>query len=329
MRENSERLMKLLRGGRVDRPPFYEPWFGMGEMLNRRYAGNYIRMADDLGHAAVPVWGYNAEVDFIHHDIRTEAGAYYHGGSLREARQLRERPEPDFAAQIEPMLAYRRECANAGIACWMVIGWCFDRVAASMGLENLALACYDQPEFIHEAMQWVETRNQHGIEQVIAKVRPDFVLYNGDCAYKTGLMIAPAMLRDFCLEPTRRTVQMIHDLGIPFAFHTDGQLDDIVPMLIELGICAVHGCEKQANDLGHLVEKFGDDIALCGNMDVVFLKNATPDQVRAETLEMLRIGNAKRRFIAGCNTSPQDYIPDENYRTFLHTVRDWQPASAA
>lgn len=325
MRESSERLLMLLRGGRCDKPPFWEPWFAMVEMLHQRYHGRHLEMADDLDHAAVPIWGFDTQVDFIYTDTRTEAGAYYHGGSLREARQLRERPKPDYAAQVEPLLAYRRECANAGRACWLVIGWCFDRIAASMGLENLAIACYDEPEFVHEAMQWVETRNQHGIEQVVAKVRPDFVLYNGDCAYKNGLMIAPAMLREFCVEPTRRTVEMIRDLDIPFAFHTDGQLDDIVPLLIELGICAVHGCEKQANDLAHLVDKFGDQIALAGNMDVVFLKTATPEQVRQETIAMLQTGNARRRFIAATNTSPQDYIPWENYRTFCHTVRDHQP----
>lgn len=317
--------MTLLRGGRCDRPPFWEPWFAMGEMLHQQYHSNYLEMAADLDHAAVSLGGLRTDVDFIHHDVRTEAGAYYHGGYLREARQLRERPEPDYRAQVEPLLAYRRQCAKAGFACWLWIGWCFDRIAASMGLEHLAMACYDEPEFVHEAMQWVEARNQHGVEQVIAKVRPDFVLYNGDCAYKNGLMIAPEMLREFCEEPTKRTVAMVRDLGIPFAFHSDGKLDDLIPMLVDWGICTVHGCEKQANDLAHLVEIFGDQIVLAGNMDVVFLKNATPEQVREETLAMLRIGNAKRRFIAATNTSPQDYIPSENYRVFCHTVRDYRP----
>lgn len=322
MRENAERLMSLLHGRCVDRPPFWEPWFGMKEMLSARYDSSYIRMADDLGHAAVPIGNLLTNVEFIHAAERTEAGAYYQGGLLRGTQQLRDRAEPDYDAQVEPLLAKKRACEQTGYACWMVIGWCFDRISASMGLEHLALACYDDPSFVHEAMQWVEARNQRGIERVISKVKPDFVLYNGDCAYKTGLMIAPDMLRDLCIEPTRRTVEMIRDLDIPFAFHTDGKLDDVVPMLVELGICAVHGCEKQANDLGHLVETFGDQIALCGNMDVVFLKNASVEEIQRETHHMLRVGNAKRRFIAGCNTSPQDYIPYDHYRAFCHAVRD-------
>lgn len=321
MREASERLMALLRGQRVAAPPLFEPWFAMGEMLQRRFDGDYLKMADDLGHAAVPIHGFRTNVEFIHAaEQRTQAGAYYEGGLLREPEQLHERPEPDFDAQVEPLMAHRNRCTEAGTACWIVIGWCFDRVAASMGLEQFAMDCYDRPEFIHQAMDWVERRNQKGIERVISKVKPDFVLYNGDCAYKTGTMINPDMLRQFTIEPTRKTVNMIRDLDIPFAFHSDGKLDDVIPMLSELGIAAVHGCEKQANDLNHLVETFGDDIALCGNMDVVFLAHATPEEVEAETRHMIHVGARKRRFIAGCNTSPQDYIPDENYLTFCRTV---------
>jgi len=323
MRESCERLMALLHGQRVARPPLWEPWFAKGEMLHRRYEGAYLQMAEDLGHAAVPIGGLETDVEFISAaEHRTEAGAYYEGGCLRDPEQLRERPEPDYEAQVEPLLAYRRRCAEAGTACWMIIGWCFDRIAASMGLEQFAMDCYDRPEFIHEAMNWVEHRNQKGIERVVAKVMPDFVLYNGDCAYKTGTMVAPDMLRAFTVEPTRKTVGMVHDLGIPFAFHSDGKLDDVIPILTELGIAAVHGCEKQANDLGGLVERFGDEIALCGNMDVVFLTHATPEEVAAETRRMIEIGSGKQRFIAGCNTSPQDYIPDENYIAFCRTIAE-------
>ncbi|MHB1156895.1 MAG: uroporphyrinogen decarboxylase family protein [Phycisphaerales bacterium] len=329
--EASQRLMHLLNGGRTDRPPLWEPWFAMGEFSKRRYGGNdvhaYLRMAEELGHAAVGISSPNTDVMFLTPHDRTEAGAYYAGGQLRTVEQLRDRPEPDYESQLEKIAAERRAAAAAGRACWLVIGWCFDRVAASMGLEHFAMTCYDSPEFMHEAMGWVERRNRNAIEKIVRHVRPDFVLYNGDCAYKTGPMIDPAMIRDFCFEPTRRTVEMIRDLDIPFAFHTDGKLDEIVPILLDLGIRAVHGCEKQANDLSHLVSRFGQDIALCGNMDVVFLKDATVEQVRIETYEMLRTGGAAGRFIAGCNTSPMNYIPDENYMAFCGAVAEYDPSA--
>ncbi len=321
MRECSQRLLELIAGRPASPAPFWEPWFAKWAMLRERYGNDYLAMADDLGHAAAPLGVVDtgnmwlAEVEYI-----AETGAYYGGGALREPEQLAQRALPDLDAQLEPMLVKRQRCAAAGIACWMVLGWCFDRIAASMGLEYFALQCYDRPEFVAEAFEWVEARNRLVVGKILSEVKPDFVLYNGDCAYRTGPMIDPKMMRQLTWEPTRKTVQKVLDLGIPFAFHSDGQLDTVIPMLIEQGITAVHGCEKQANDLAHLVETFGRDITLCGNMDVVFLKHATPAQVRAETLQMLALGGQQQRFVAACNTSPQDYIPDENYRTLVRTV---------
>ena len=324
--EPTRRLLALLRGERVAKPPLWEPWFAMGEMLERDHGGSYERMAGELGHAAVPLGGLRTDVEFVdQRDPAAEGGGWYGGGLLRHPEQIRERPEPDYEAQIEPLLEGKRRAHEHGLACWLVIGWCFDRISASMGLEQLALDCYDRPEFLAEAMEWVEARNRAGIRRVVDAVRPDFLLYNGDCAYKNGTMIHPGMLRELCLEPTRRTVQAIRELGIPLAFHSDGKLDDVIPLLTELGVAAVHGCEAQANDLDGLVERFGDEIALCGNMDVVFLKEASPDAVREATFRMLETGARKRRFIAACNTSPQDYIPPENYRAFCRAVADWAP----
>ena len=320
MRESSERLMTLLRGGRCDAAPLWEPWFGMGRMLHDAYGGSYLAMADDLGHAAVPLPGVDTDVMFLAPAERTAAGAYYGGGVLRDPAQLHARPEPDYALQLPKLRATRRAAADAGVACWVVIGWCFDRIAASMGLEQFALDCYDRPESIAEAMEWVEQRNRHAIERLVAVVRPDFVLYNGDCAYRTGLMVEPAMLRRFTWEPTRRTAAMLHALGIPLAFHSDGKLDDLIPMLVELGVTAVHGGEKQANDLAHLVDTFGRDIALCGNMDVVFLQDASPAEVTEQTRQMLATGGRFGRFIAGCNTSPLDYIPRANYVAMCRAI---------
>ncbi|MBS7609842.1 hypothetical protein KEJ19_04655 [Candidatus Bathyarchaeota archaeon] len=81
---------------------------------------------------------------------------------------------------------------------------------------------------------------------------------------------------------------------------------------------------KNANDLGDLVERFGDQIVLSGNMDVAFLLMANPEEIRQGTLKMLRIGSRKGKFIAACNTSPQDYIPEENYLAMVKTIKEFK-----
>ena len=35
---------------------------------------------------------------------------------------------------------------------------------------------------------------------------------------------------------------------------------------------------------------------------------------------MLGTGSTAGRFVAGCNTSPQDYIPPENYKAMANAI---------
>ena len=323
-------LVRLLHGGRTRKVPFWEPWFAMHDFC-RRYYGDYshiesrIAMAKDLGMDAVRLdvaARIDTNVHFVTRTSTTDKYVWYGGGSLRSLSQIEERGDvPNWDREIAQLQGERRLVAEAGLACWMVLPWCFHAIATSMGLERFALTLYDDFDFIDAAFEWVESRNRKAIDVAIKEIKPDFVLFDGDCAYKTGLMINPDMFRRLTFERTRETVSHLRGLGIPYTFHSDGKLDDVIPMLIELGFSAVHGCEKAANDLDDLVHRFGGDICLAGNMDVVFLSRATVEEVRRETERMLEIGSQKGRFIAACNTSPMDYIPDENYKAMADVIK--------
>jgi len=323
---NDSLFMRMMRGERSPHAPFWEVWFAMRDFCARHW-GDYARMenrvamAEALGMAAVRVDGVPTDVHFIHRRELEHSSAYYAGGFLTSRDQLRRRPLPDWSPLIQGWKRDVEVAHRAGLACWMVLPWCFHAVATSMGLGQFALRCYDEYEFVRDATAWVEERNRAAIEQVIAAVRPDLVLMDGDCAYKSGTMVSPAMLRDLTFEQTRLTVSKLRELDIPYAFHSDGKMDGFMPLLIELGFSAVHGCEEAANDLAHLVAAYGDDIVLVGNMDVVFLARATPEEVRRKTERMLAVGSAKGRFMGACNTSPLDYIPEENYRAMAGVIR--------
>ena len=193
-----------------------------------------------------------------------------------------------------------------------------------MGLKNFAVRVYRDFSFVDRAFEIVEERNRMAIENVVAVVRPDVILLDGDCSYKHGLMVEPGLFRRLVYERTRETVSLLKPLGIPYVLHTDGKLDDVIPLLVELGFSMVHGCESKANDLADLVDRFGDDIVLAGNMDIDFLSRATVPEVRRETLSMLEVGSAKCRYVAACNTSPLDFIPDENYIAMAETIKEYE-----
>jgi len=329
MRKESKNLMNLLRGEKVYKPPFWEVWFAMGEFARRRYGDyekveNRIKMAEDLNMSAIPLGGIPSGLTFGKREETSDGNLRYAGGNLENMKQLRNIPLPEWGEIKEKYIREQKKIKENGFVSWITLTWCFHAIATSMGLENFCYKLYDDYEFIDNAFEWVEERNRIAIKKVIKEVSPDFVLFDGDCAYKTGLMVRPEIFRKLVYEKTEKTVSLLRELNIPYTFHTDGKLDDVIPILIELGFSAVHGCEKQANDLKYLVDRFGDDIVLVGNMDVVFLSKATPEEIEKETIKMLETGSKKGKFIAACNTSPQDYIPEENYLKFVETIKKFR-----
>ena len=328
-------LLEMFNGKRSSYIPFWEVWFCMVGFCKNKYVGDYfksvetrIEMAQDLGMDAVPLCFVPTNVTFGHNSDSGGGQQRYDGGTLTSLEQLNER---DFAVTNQELLVWqqdRQKIADAGLACWMTLHHCFHAASISMGLENFSFMLYDNPNFLHRYMEWVEERNQWVIDEVIAIVKPDFVLFDGDCAYKNGLMIKPRHYRELVFERTQETVSHLSKLNIPYTFHSDGKIDDLLPILIELGFSAFHGCEAQANDLAFLVKEFGDDICLVGNMDIAFLSSASINEVKAKTENMLKIGSSKGKFIAACNTSPQDFIPDENYLAFCEVINAFKTSMA-
>ena len=95
MHESSERLMALLRGQTAAKPPLWEPWFVMTNLLRDRFAGDYLAMAEQLDHAAVPIGIVRVAIDFFD-THRLALGEPLNGQRWAHARQHADQPRPIF-----------------------------------------------------------------------------------------------------------------------------------------------------------------------------------------------------------------------------------------
>ncbi len=321
-------LMRALRGQPTPRVPFWEVWFGMSGLAEHM-----------LGH---PLDGIADEIAFAHRmgweDVRipvptrrpgstsaiaSDGTSHYVQGGRMELEELRSQPEPDWS---EALAEARRRVSVAhdeGMVTIAYLPWAFHAVTTALGLGTLSLLLYDDREYIDALFDWVEEGVRAAMREVVIPLGIDVVLVDGDCAFNNGLMVNPRMFRELVFDRTRQTVAPLREAGITYTFHSDGKADELLPILIELGFSAFHGVEAAANDLGDIKRRFGRDITLMGNMDVVFLTHATVAEVRARTGEMLAIGMEGGRYVAACNTSPLDYIPYENYLAMVDVIREF------
>ncbi|MDO8589371.1 MAG: uroporphyrinogen decarboxylase family protein [Armatimonadota bacterium] len=353
MNASDTKLMKALRGQPTDGVPFWEVWFGMTALAERLLNENSVlspqssvlrpaervkdhdefgrptksiegavRLARIMGWEHLSIWTPGHSPGAKTGTTSDGASRYVQGGKV-PLEELYARPDPDLTEAAEYLEQAKTVAREEGMATIAYVPWCFHAANTALGLENLAYLLYDDPQYIDALFEWIEEGTRRAIREVILPLGVDIVLFDGDCAYKNGLMVNPDLFRRLVFDRTAKTVAPLKDAGILYTFHSDGKVDDLLPVLIELGFSGFHGVESAANDLEDIKQRFGREITLIGNMDIVFLTHASVEQVRTETEKMLATGMRAGRYIAACNTSPLDYIPFENYMAMVDVIKSY------
>jgi uroporphyrinogen-III decarboxylase len=255
-------------------------------------------------------------------EVASDGTSHYAGGSQvtwEAVEQMAEREPP----AMDEIAARIRLYQEAGLLAHVTILHCFHSAATGIGMERLCMMVYDEPELLAEYMRQVEAYNRRGLQALLATgATPDIVLFDADCAFKTALMVSPADYRELIFEPTAASCEMLSSAGITILMHTDGKIDNVYPVWLEMGLAGAHGVEAQANDLAAIKEQFGDRMTLFGNFDPVVLATATPDEIQRQAREMVEIGKPGGRYVAAVNTIVGAHIPPENYLAYLAGVEE-------
>ncbi len=163
--------------------------------------------------------------------------------------------------QREHVLVLARNCSTLGFY-WRAREW--------MGTENLSYAWYDQPELMHEMMEFVADFTIETARPVLARgVRPDYVFLNEDMSMKTGPLLSPETYRTFIWPHLRRLVAFFKAEGVRwFVVDTDGNCELLIPLLLDAGVDAIWPLER-ASDMDPLAirKKFGRALRLWGGVD--------------------------------------------------------------
>lgn len=161
----------------------------------------------------------------------------------------------------EHVLVMSKNCGTKGFY-WLAREW--------MGTENLCFAWYDEPELMHEMMEFIVDYTIELSKPMLEKTVPDYVFINEDLAMKNGPLLSPAQYREFIFPHMRRMVDFFKSMGVPYAVvDTDGNSEPLLPQLLESGVDAIWPVERAAMDQDpmKLREKYGKDLRLWGGVD--------------------------------------------------------------
>jgi uroporphyrinogen decarboxylase len=134
------------------------------------------------------------------------------------------------------------------------------------------------------------------------------------------MFFSPKVFRELLFE---RYVRVLDKISIPWVLHSDGNIEEAIPILIELGVAGIHPNEKGAMDIAENKKAFGDKVCILGNVDLNLLGMATPEEVDAEVKELIRTVGPGGGYIITSGNSLASYLKPENCIAMADAVRKY------
>ena len=202
------------------------------------------------------------------------------------------------------------------------VGGYYGFARSLMGLENLSIAFYDQPELVEEIFEHRTEYVSQIIEKVLVEVRPDFAEFWEDMAFKSGSLVSPVLYRKLARQHYQRITDLLQRYGVDIVLlDSDGNVDELIPIWLDGGITCIWPLEVAANtDPVALRRKYGKSLGLIGAIDKRALakdKKSIEEEVMSKVPFLIETGG----FIPTCDHAVPPDVPFENYQYYLALIR--------
>lgn len=176
----------------------------------------------------------------------------------------------------------------------------FTAAYLAMGFERFFLRLVEDPAFVRRLLT-ARTDWCIAVYQEAVKLGAEVLVLGDDAGHSVGPLVSPEMWREFVFSHHRRIVEA---LDAPVIWHSDGNIEPLLPMAVEAGFAGVHGLDPVAGmDLGAVKRTFGQELVLIGNVDVRVLCEDDLSAVRQEVDRCMAQGAPGGGYmLASCNS---------------------------
>jgi uroporphyrinogen decarboxylase len=219
------------------------------------------------------------------------------------------------------------ECARhlyPGMQIISGVGGIFTRVWRIMGFGPFCYALSDEPDLIEAMFRRVGDTQLAVFRRIVEMDQIGAMWYGDDLAYATGTMVDPDLLRRHLYPYLREMGTLCRACDLPFIIHSDGDLRQILPDLIDCGFDAIHPIEPKAMDSREIKETYGDQLCLLGNVEIgEILTEGTPEDVEAEVKERIRTLAPGGGYAVGSSNTVAHFVKLENFKAMVRATRKY------
>jgi len=238
--------------------------------------------------------------------------------------EYKKRLDPDTPARWpKDWEGYVRRLNGQDVPTLVLFSGFFGVLREWCGLERLLYWFYDDPALVEEMMDQVLYLDMGVAKRALKDLRVDFIRFWEDMAYKSGPLISPQMVRKFMAPRYKQMADFFHSQGVDILHvDSDGNVDELIPIWLELGINFPWPLEVAAGMDGvALRKKYGKSLILGGHIDKrAFLKGkeALKAEVMAKVPYLCQTGG----FFPGLDHAVPPDVPFENFKYFINLLRE-------
>lgn len=172
----------------------------------------------------------------------------------------------------------------------------FERANAMQRMDKFMLNMGRRPEFAKALLQKTASLCKrlmgHFLEEAGGYL--DIIKIGDDLGTQTSLMISPKMYRELLKPIHADYIQFIKErTKAKLFFHTDGDVFNLIPDFIEIGVDILNPIQTSAGKMSNLAELkklYGDKLTFCGGVDTHrILPFGTPEEVATEVKRVAEI----------------------------------------
>jgi uroporphyrinogen decarboxylase len=193
-----------------------------------------------------------------------------------------------------------------------------------LGYAQLFMDCIQRPELIEGLLQKC-VDHSIALLPMAAELGAEVVMTGDDIADNRRTMISPKLWEALFMPHFRRWVQAIHDNGMYYWKHTDGNIMTVLDSFVDAGIDGIDPIDPLAKmDLKTVKEGWGDKVAIKGNVDCAYLlMEGTPEDVVEAVKSCIRIAGPGGGYACSSSNSIHSGIRPELYLPMLEAIREY------
>ncbi len=178
--------------------------------------------------------------------------------------------------------------------------------------------------FVEELMDRI-LEFQIGIAHRFVELGVDAVRTGDDYGMQQGMQMNPKLWRRIIKPRLAKIWKVYHDSGIMVMHHSCGNIEEIIPDFIKMGLEVLHPVQPLVMSVEGLAKKFGKKLAFFGGIDTQkLLPFGKPPEVLEAVEHCIETLGANKKYIIAPSQEIMNDVPTENIKALVEGIKKYR-----